>query len=125
MRLKIVGHGSLAEELKEKTIDLDVENAFDFEGFQKNIIPYYLHTKATVLTSLYEGYPNVLIESIAMNTPVVAFNCPGGTNEIVQDSYNGYLVNYKDIDDLKNKLSALLQNYNSLKILGLSKKKSN
>ncbi len=115
MRLKIVGHGSLAEELKEKTIDLDVESKVDFEGFQKNIIPYYLHAKATVLTSLYEGYPNVLIESIAMNTPVVAFNCPGGTNEIVLDGYNGYLVNYKDIDDLKNKLSALLQNYNSFK----------
>ena len=42
-----------------------------------------------------------------MNTKVVAFNCPGGTNEIVQDGYNGYLVNYKDIDDLKNKLSLI------------------
>ena len=42
------------------------------------MIPYYLHAKATLLTSLYEGYPNVLIESITLKTPVVAFDCPSG-----------------------------------------------
>ena len=60
LRLKIVGQGSLKQELKQKAIDLNVENRVDFEGFQKDIIPYYLHSKATVLTSIYEGYPNVL-----------------------------------------------------------------
>jgi glycosyltransferase involved in cell wall biosynthesis len=113
LRLKIVGLGSLEEELKQKAIDCGVADRVDFEGFQKDIIPYYLYAKATVLTSLYEGYPNVLIESIAMNTPVVAFNCPGGTNEIVRNGYNGYLVNNQDIEDLKNKLSILLLKKNN------------
>ena len=73
----------------------------------------YLHAKATVLTSIYEGYPNALIESITLNTPVVAFNSPGGTHEIIKDGQNGFLVKYKDIDDLKNKLSTiLLKKYN-------------
>ena len=114
LRLKIVGQGSLKKELKQKAIDCSVENKVDFEGFQKDIIPYYLYAKATILTSLYEGYPNVLIESIALNTPVVAFNCPGGTNEIIQDGLNGCLVNNQDINDLKKKLSTLLlKNYNN------------
>ena len=59
---------------------------------------------------MYEGYPNVLIADIAMNTPVVAFDCPGGTNEIIQDGLNGYLAKYQNIEDLKIKLSALLKN---------------
>ena len=67
-----------------------------------------MHAKATILTSLYEGYPNVLIESLALNTPVVAFNCPGGTNEIVQDGLNGYLVKFQDVDDLESKISNIL-----------------
>lgn len=108
LRLKIVGKGSLEKELKQKAINCGVGNRVDFEGFQKDIISYYLYAKATVLTSLYEGYPNVLIESIALNTPTVAFNCLSGPNEIIQDGLNGYLVKYRDLDDLKDKLSASL-----------------
>ena len=89
-------------------MNCSVSDRVDFEGFQKNIIPYYLNAKATILTSLYEGYPNVLIESIAMNTPVIAFDSPGGIKEIIQNGLNGYLVNYQDIDDLKDKLSIIL-----------------
>lgn len=118
LRLKIVGKGNLEKELKQKAFEYSVEDKVDFEGFQKNIIPYYLYAKATVLTSIYEGYPNVLIESIAMNTPVVAFDCVSGPNEIIHNGINGYLVNYKDIDDLKKKLSITLSkkfNYKDLK----------
>jgi len=108
LRLKIVGQGNLEQDLRKKANDCFVSDRVDFEGFQKDIIPYYLNAKATVLTSLYEGYPNVLIESIAMNTPVIAFDSPGGTKEIIKNGLNGYLVNYRDIVDLKNKLSILL-----------------
>ena len=69
-----------------------------------------MYAKATVLTSLYEGYPNVLIESIALNTPVVAFDCPNGPNEIIKDGINGFLVKHKDINHLKKKLSIIITN---------------
>lgn len=118
LRLKIVGKGSLEQDLKQKAIDNFIENRVDFEGFQKNIIPYYLYAQGTILTSIYEGYPNVLIESIAMNTPVVSFNCPSGPSEIIKNGKNGYLVNYMDISDLKKKIIILLNkrlNYHDLK----------
>jgi len=116
LRLKIIGKGTLEKELKQNAIDYGVEDRVDFEGFQKDMIPYYLHAKATVLTSLYEGYPNVLIESIVLRTPVVAFDCPSGPSEIIKNGINGYLVRYEDIEDLKLKLSSILSN--ELKIKG-------
>lgn len=110
LRLKIVGKGSLEWDLKQKVNEYGISNRVDFEGFQKNIIPYYLYAKATILTSIYEGYPNVLIESLCMNTPVVSFDCRSGPNEIIKDGVNGYLVKYLDIDDLKKKLTLTLKN---------------
>ncbi|MDC3188094.1 glycosyltransferase, partial [Candidatus Pelagibacter sp.] len=108
LRLKIVGKGSLEKELRQNAIDFGVEDRVDFEGFQKHMIPYYLYAKATLLTSLYEGYPNVLVESITLKTPVVAFDCPSGPSEIIKDKINGYLVKYQDVDELMKKLVLVL-----------------
>ena len=104
LRLKIVGKGSQEKYLKKLAADHSIENKIDFEGFSKDIISYYLHARVTILPSLYEGYPNVLIESITMNTPVIAFDCPSGPNEIIIDGVNGYLVKNQDINDLKRKM---------------------
>ncbi len=110
LRLKIVGKGSLENDLRQTAFNHRITDKVDFEGFQKDIIPYYLKAKGTLLTSIYEGYPNVLIESISMNTPVVSFDCPGGPSEIIKNGVNGHLAKYLDVDDLKNKISMLLQN---------------
>lgn len=115
LRLKIVGQGSLEHALKQCAIDFGVANRVDFEGFQKDMIPYYLHAKATLLTSEYEGFPNVLVESTTLGTPVVAFNCLSGPSEIVMDGVNGYLVKYKDSKDLVEKIFLMLKSYRSLK----------
>ena len=108
LRLKIVGKGRLEKELRQNAIDFGVEDRVDFEGFQKHMIPYYLYAKATLLTSIYEGYPNVLVESITLKTPVVAFDCPSGPSEIIKDEINGYLVKYQDVEELKEKLISVL-----------------
>lgn len=104
LRLKIVGKGDEEQNLKKLAKDYAVEDKVDFVGFKKDIIPYYLNARVTILPSLYEGYPNVLIESISMNTPVIAFDCPSGPNEIIVDGRNGYLVKNQDVDDLRKKM---------------------
>jgi glycosyltransferase involved in cell wall biosynthesis len=91
-RLKIVGQGSLEQDLKALANTLQVADKVDFEGFQQNIVPYYQAATFTLLSSLYEGFPNVLVESITLGTPVVAVNCPSGPSEIVVPGVNGYLV---------------------------------
>lgn len=108
-RLKIVGKGSLEKELKELINKLGIRGSVDFEGFRLNTIEYYQKAKVTVLTSLYEGFPNVLIESITLGTPIVAFNSPGGISEIVEDNLNGFLVPYQNQDILRNKIEEALK----------------
>lgn len=117
IRLKIVGYGSMKNELKRIACELDILDRIDFEGFQNDMTSYYVYARATILTSIYEGYPNVLVESIMLNTPVVAFDCKSGPNEIIQEKVNGFLVNYKDTSDLINKLRmSLISEYDSKKM---------
>lgn len=109
LRLKIVGQGSLEETLKKKAAALNLADRIDFEGYQTDIIYYYLHAKATMLTSLYEGFPNVLVESIALGTPIISFDCHSGPREIIIQGKNGYLVNNRDVNDFSIKLKILLE----------------
>ncbi|RLV61410.1 glycosyltransferase [Parashewanella curva] len=95
LRLKIVGEGSLEPQLKQLATELKVSDSVDFEGFQSDIIPYYLKARMTLLTSLYEGFPNALIESITLGTPVVSVDCSSGPSEIIHIE-NGFLVSSKD-----------------------------
>ncbi len=108
LRLKIVGQGKLESELKQCAVDLGVGDRVDFEGFKRDLVSYYRQARATLLTSLYEGFPNVLIESITLGAPVVAFNCPNGPSEIVQDEVNGLLVESENTVELISKLRAVL-----------------
>ncbi|MDB2617848.1 glycosyltransferase [Candidatus Pelagibacter bacterium] len=109
LRLKILGEGSLEKELKQQAYRLGLVERIDFEGFKKNIIPYYLNARATLITSIYEGFPNCLIESIKLGTPVLSFDCPSGPREIIVNGINGFLVNYRDMDDFKNKLLTFME----------------
>lgn len=127
-RLKIVGQGSLEQDLKQCAVDLGIAERIDFEGFQKNILPYYLYAKATILTSLYEGFPNVLVESLTLGTPVIAFDCSSGPNEIIQDGVNGYLIEYLNIEKLAHglkKLSLATHMHNNKKIIKSAKQYTN
>lgn len=109
LRLKIVGKGSLEEALKKQVKDLKLEDRVDFEGFQGDLRDYYKNANATVLASLFEGFPNVLVESICLGTPVISHDCKSGPNEIIRDKFNGYLVPYQDDKSFSMAIRNLLE----------------
>jgi glycosyltransferase involved in cell wall biosynthesis len=122
LRLKIIGKGSLEFDLKKLAFELGIDDRVDFLGFQNDMIPFYLYAKATLLTSLYEGFPNVLLESIALGTPVVAFDCPSGPKEIIINEVNGYLVKNKNQEDLVDKIRLTInKQWNTSQIIETSK----
>jgi glycosyltransferase involved in cell wall biosynthesis len=124
LRLKIVGKGSLEAELMQLCHRLGVANRVDFEGFSNNVEVLYLQARLTILSSLYEGFPNVLVESISLGTPILAFDCPSGPSEIIIQGVNGYLANYLDVDDLAIGISQVIDLNNFAEIQASAKKYS-
>lgn len=108
LRLKFVGVGKLEGELKDLARELNVSDRVDFEGFKSDIIDYYINAELTLLTSLYEGFPNVLIESITLGTPVVSFDCQSGPREIINRS-NGILVENGNVESLVKAITEALE----------------
>lgn len=109
LRLKIVGSGRLENELREQVCQLKLENKIDFEGFQSKLLEYYVNAKAVVLTSQFEGFPNVLVESISLGTPVISYDCCHGPKEIINRT-NGYLVEMNNIEQFSSAIGLLLRN---------------
>lgn len=109
INLVMVGNGSLKDEIIEYSKQLGVHNRVRFIDFSKNVEEFYFNAKLTVLSSFFEGFPNVLLESIACGTPVVSFDCPSGPEEIIIDGKNGFLAEYGNINDFANKIDKALK----------------
>lgn len=116
LRLKFVGQGPLEDALKKQADELGLKDRVDFEGFQTDVIPYYRNAAVTLLTSNYEGFPNVLIESIVLGTPVVSFDCPSGPREILDYGKDGKLIPPGDIEGLATAIEDVLSNPNQFNL---------
>ena len=76
-----------------------------------------------VLSSKYEGLPNVLLEALALNKFVISTNCPTGPNEILLNGKGGFLFKIGDYKDLSNKVIYFVKNKSkSKKLLNFAKK---
>lgn len=106
--LKLVGSGSLKNELTKYAEGLGISNRVEFVNFTSDIEKYYKKAQATILSSYYEGFPNVLLESIACGTPVASYDLPSGPSDIVVEGINGYLAEYLNVSDLTKTINKVL-----------------
>ena len=106
--LTIVGEGEAEDALRSQAARLGVAAAVRFAGFQDNPPAYYGHADVFVLSSRYEGMPNAVLEAMACGCPVVAFDCPHGVREIIDDGVNGVLVPPEDVSGLRDALLRVL-----------------
>jgi glycosyltransferase involved in cell wall biosynthesis len=100
MKLIILGEGELRSELEDLTKQLDLQEHVSLPGFVTNPFAYVARADLFVLSSLFEGLPTVLIEAMAMGTPVVATDCPSGPYEILQGGQYGPLVKMSSVNEL-------------------------
>jgi len=111
-RLVIIGEGEDRAELEKLVIDLGIEKDVDLHGFVKNPYTYMAHAEIFVLSSAWEGLPTVLIESLAVGTPVVSTDCPSGPMEILEGGKYGKLVPMHDPNKLAESILDVIQNRN-------------
>ncbi|RMF25250.1 MAG: glycosyltransferase [Cyanobacteria bacterium J083] len=107
-RLMILGQGAEEKKLKALAKELDIEKDVAFPGFQSNPYPFIAKAAVFALSSLWEGLPTVLIEAMALGTPVVATDCPGGSAEIVNNGKYGSLVPMGDSQALAEEILSIL-----------------
>src|SRR5215470_2933480 len=84
VRLAVLGEGPDEIKLKAQAARLGIAEQIDFLGFQENPWAYFGNADLFVLPSRLEGMPNALLEGLALGTPAVATDCPGGIREIQQ-----------------------------------------
>lgn len=108
--LIILGEGHLAGELQTLTEDLEIADRVSFPGFVENPYAYMAKADVFVLSSAWEGCPNVLIEAMACATPVVGTDCPGGTSEILDEGKYGPLVPVGDDETMAVAIEHVLTN---------------
>lgn len=96
-KLIILGEGPNYSILLELIKELGIEDSVDFLGFVNNPYKYVKNSDLFVLSSKWEGFGMVIIEALAVGTPVVATDCPGGPHEILNNGKFGKIVPVGDI----------------------------
>ncbi len=85
-----------------------VTGKISFAGYQANSYTWFKKADIFVLSSRYEGFPNVLLEALYCGTPVLANNCKGGITDIVENGKNGQVFSFEK-NDFEAKLEQMLE----------------
>lgn len=115
--LLIAGEGPLKDTLMGRSRDLNLSDCVRFLGFVVDMDNFYRNIDLFVLTSAWEGCPNVILEAMHQGLPLVAFN-NSSLPEIVIDNYNGFLVKNEDERDLAEKVEVLIRDSSLRKKFG-------
>ena len=99
-RLVIVGEGNQRPSLEQLGRDLGIDDRLLLLGAMDNPYPVLAGASLHVLSSRWEGYPNVLLEALALGVPVVSCDCPHGPRELLDGGRHGRLAPVADANAL-------------------------
>ena len=107
IKLLIIGYGSNEKMIKRYIYENSLKKIVKVINYQDNPYQYIKLSDCLVLTSLFEGLPNVLLEALALKKFVISTDCPTGPNEILLNGKYGFLFKIGDY----NQLSTLILKY--------------
>lgn len=100
----IIGNGPMKDELFNLAEELGLSSKITHIPFTSTILISLASMDVFLQGSYVEGFPNAALESCIAGTPVIAFNAPGGTKEIIENGVNGFIV------ETENEFEELLKN---------------
>lgn len=108
IKLIVLGEGKLKAAYEILVEKLNLSSLVLFKGIVQNPFPYYKNAFFYVLSSKNEGLSNAIVESLACQTPVVAFDCFSGPREIITNHYNGILVENQNFEKLIEAMNLMI-----------------
>lgn len=104
LHLSIYGDGPLRIELLGQIAKLGLEKHIEIHNRTNNIIRELLASDAFIMNSNFEGFPNALLEAMALGLPCIATDCKTGPSDLIQSGINGLLVPLESNDILVEKI---------------------
>lgn len=121
--LLIYGEGELREELQSHINKANAQNYIKLVGKSNKVLELINDASLFVLSSNFEGMPNVLIEAMCLGMPVISTDCPcGGPAELIENGVNGILVDIGNKEQLSNAILKIIKNSQMSKKLGQNAK---
>jgi len=103
LKLCIAGEGECRKELEKMVADAGLQETIMFAGHVPNPHPLMEKCEFTLVTSTWEGFGLILLESWMHKKPIIAFDAPA-MNEVINNKENGLLAKLKDVEDLADKI---------------------
>jgi glycosyltransferase involved in cell wall biosynthesis len=96
--------GSHKRMLVDLIQELGLEKNVVFIGFKNNPFPYYKYADLFVLSSRWEGFPNVVLEALYLKTPVIVTNCIPFFSGVIEEGKNSFIVKFGDENAMANRI---------------------
>ncbi|QZT36387.1 glycosyltransferase [Halosquirtibacter xylanolyticus] len=107
--LYIIGKGDNLNDLEHLSKELNCDNHVSFLGFINPPYPLIMDADFFISSSRYEGFPNVVLESLSCGTPVISNNYKGGITEIINNS-NGRIIDITNSIHFQNSVDGSIRN---------------
>ncbi|BAL89764.1 putative glycosyltransferase [Actinoplanes missouriensis 431] len=109
-QLHLFGEGKWRPKLTAMIAERGLEGTVRLRGLSRTLDAEFARASIFALSSRKEGLPMVLLEAMSTGLPVVAFDCPTGPADVVDDGVNGLLVPAEDVPGMAAGLSRLIEN---------------
>lgn len=109
-KLDIYGEGNLKNDLQTQIRSANLSNNIFLKGFSENHNEIYGKSSIFVLTSIYEGFPLVLLEAMSFGLPLISYDCPCGPKDLIKNGENGYLLPLGNENMLSSHINKLIEN---------------
>jgi glycosyltransferase involved in cell wall biosynthesis len=117
-KLQVYGSGELYNDVVNLIKDYHLESSIILNEPTDDIMNKYLESSICVLSSRYEGFSLVILESMACGVPVVSYDCPHGPRYIIKDGEDGLLIDYLNVKALSDGICRIIEDERERKRLG-------
>ena len=120
IRLRIGGLGKEYDSLKNIIFQLNAQTYIQLIGWVNDISQILLGADLFILSSDYEGFPNALLEAMALGIPCISTDCPTGPAELLGNNERGILVPVGDVCQMANAIIYLMEHHNKAVQYGIA-----